>query len=106
MEIMTNKYEVMFSAEQETARIRILEGKFADFIYLYKNVRLGDVASEDDEVQLSFTYELQVAPESYEYEDEEADKKEFEHTIGDILYDIIVNSDKVKESVDGSDDTK
>ena len=94
---MTNKYEVMFNKNEETALIRITEGKFKDFIYQYREVSAGDITS-DGSLKMSFRYELQAAPDSYTYEDEEADKKEFEHTIGDILYDIIVNSDKVKEA--------
>lgn len=106
MEMMTNKYEVMFNPNEETALIRITEGKFANFLYQYKQVSVGDLENDESEIKLSFEYELKAAPESYVYEDEEAEKKEFEHTIGDILYDIITNSDKVKEVVNGSNDTK
>ena len=106
MEMMTNKYEVMFNPNEETALIRITEGKFKNFIYNYGQVSVGEVDDKEGDLPLSFTYELKAAPESYVYEDEEAEKKEFEHTIGDILYDIITNSDKVKEAVNGSNDTK
>ena len=95
MEIMTNKYEVIFDPEQDTALIRITEGKFQDFIFQYGNVGVGDDEAETFPVQ--FNYELKSAPETYEYIDEQADKLEFEQTLGDILYDIIVNTNKVKE---------
>jgi hypothetical protein len=104
MKVLTNNYEVIFTEEKETARIRITKGKFINFVYSYDKVSMND-PSEDDELKLSFNYELIEAPESYEYEDEEADKAEFEETIGDILYDIIVNTDKIQEK-DGTDNTK
>ena len=102
----SNKYEVMFNPNEETALVRITAGKFNDFVYQYKRVSVGDFEEENSEVKLSFEYELKSAPESYVYEDEEADKKEFEHTIGDVLFDIITNSDKVKEVINGIDNTK
>jgi len=104
MEIMTNRYEVIFDPKQDTALIRITDGKFINFIYQYKDVSINDL-DENDELKLKFSYELQAAPESYTYENEDADKKEFEHVLGNILYDIIVNSDKVKE-ISGINNTK
>ena len=104
MKEVTNNYEVMFSPEWETAQIRITKGKFINFVYSYDKVNVTP-PTENDELKLSFNYELIEAPESYEYEDEEADKADFEETIGDILYDIIVNTDKIQEK-DGTDNTK
>jgi hypothetical protein len=101
MEIMTNKYEVIFDPNEDIALIRITEGKFANFVFQYGNVSVGDDAA--DTFPVSFNYELKSAPETYEYEDEEAEKLEFETTLGDILYDVIVNSDKVKEKSGTSD---
>jgi len=105
MEMMTNKYEVMFNPNEETALIRITEGKFKNFVYNYGQVSVGEVDNEENDLPISFTYELKQAPDSYEYVDEEADKKEFEQTVGDILYDIIVNSNTVKEA-NGNNDTE
>jgi hypothetical protein len=95
MEVMTDKYEVIFDPQQDTALIRITEGKFQDFVFKYGNVSVGDDEAETFPVQ--FNYELKSAPDTYEYIDEQADKLEFEQTLGDILYDIIVNTNKVKE---------
>lgn len=103
MESMTGKYEAIFSPDHDTALIRIIEGKFVNFVYQYGNVKLGDPEAET--FDLSFDYTLNEAPESYELENEEEEQKEFEQIIGDILYDIIVNSDKVKES-SASNNTK
>ena len=66
-------------------------------------VSIDDESEED--IKVSFTYELKEAPATYKYEDEAAEKAEFEQVIGNILYDIVVNTDKVKE-VDGTDNTK
>lgn len=104
MENMTNKYEVIFQPEEETALIRVLEGKFTDFIYQYHNVSIGEV-NEDETVNLSYTYDLKEAPESYQYHLLDGDQKEFEQVVGDILFDIIANSDQVKEA-SGNDNTK
>ena len=107
MDSMTGKYEAIFSPDHDTALIRITEGKFANFVYQYGNVKLGDpkTDSEAETFLLAFDYTLHEAPESYELENEEEEQKEFEQIIGDILYDIIVNSDKVKES-SASNNTK
>ena len=90
MEVMTDKYEVIFDPQQDTALIRITEGKFQDFVFQCGNVSVGDDEAETFPVQ--FNYELK-----YDYINEQADKLEFEQTLGDILYDIIVNTNKVKE---------
>ncbi len=51
MKTMTDKYEVIFKPEAETAYIRILEGKFENFIYQYHNVSVGE-ANEDETMNL------------------------------------------------------
>ncbi len=104
MKTMTDKYEVIFKPEAETAYIRILEGKFENFIYQYHNVSVGE-ANEDETINLSYSYDLKEVPESYEYSFSQEGKKDFEQTIGDILFDIIVNSDQVKEA-NGNNDIK
>lgn len=103
MQLMTNKYEVIFEKGQETALIRLTDGKFANFVFQFGQVSINEEES-DGSLPVSFSYELKQAPESYTYDDEEADKAEFENIIGDVLYDIVVNSNKVN-TIDGNDDT-
>jgi len=87
------KYEVFFVDAEENAWIRILEGKFKGFVYNYDVVKVGDFEDEDAEsVPLTYSYELREAPSTFETNDEESDKKEFEKVIGDVLYNIIVAS--------------
>lgn len=110
MKTMTDKYEVIFKPEAETAYIRILEGKFENFIYQYHNVSVGE-ANEDETINLSYSYDLKEVPESYEYSFSlgtsysQEEENDFEQTIGDILFDIIVNSDQVREA-SGNNDIK
>ena len=103
MEMTSNNYEVVFRSKDENALIRVVRGKFANFVYEYGQVSIDDESEED--IKVSFTYELKEAPATYKYEDEAAEKAEFEQVIGNTLYDIVVNTDKVKE-VDGTDNTK
>ena len=86
------KYQVNSQTnEKDTAPIRILEGKFVDFVYRYGAIKVGTTENEDGNLPLVFDYVLLEAPESFQTKDEEADHKEFEQVIGDVLYDIIVN---------------
>lgn len=97
---VTGMYEVIFDEKNHhTAPIRVLEGTFKDFVYKYGEVKVGDFEEEDQDVPLKFDYELLEAPESYKSVNEDAEQVQFEQLIGDILYDIIVNSDMVKEAV-------
>jgi len=99
-------YELVFDeANHNTAPVRILEGKFKNFVYKYGTIQVGDFEEEDSEVPLKYDYELIEAPAEYDVTDEEhesAEQAEFEQFIGDILYDIIVNSDTVKEATNGN----
>ncbi len=104
MQVMTNKYEVIFEPSLETALIRILEGKYINFIFQYHDVSIGE-PNDDETVNLSYTYDLKEVPQPYEHNLTDEDKEEFEQTVGDILFDIIMNSDQVKEA-SGNDDTK
>lgn len=98
MEEMTDKYEVIFrEGQEENALIRVLKGKFANFVYEYGQVSVNE--RTDGDLKVSFTYELKEAPQSFEPKDEPAEKKEFEEMAGNILYDIVVNTDQVKERV-------
>jgi hypothetical protein len=100
---MTNKYEVIFDKKEDTALIRITDGKFVNFVFQFGEVSIGN-EEYDGSLPINFTYDLKEAPESYTYENEEAEKAEFENLIGDILYDIVVNTNKVN-TIDGNDDT-
>ena len=98
---VTGMYELLFNTDNDTAPVRVLEGKFKNFVYKYLTIEVGDFEEEDSEVPLKYNYELLEAPIEYKVtdeEDESAEQAEFEQFIGDILYDIIVNSDTVKEA--------
>lgn len=99
------KYEVTFDEHNhKTAPIRILDGKFKDFVYKYGTIQVGEFNDDDADVPLSYDYELLEAPEDFKVADEKheaAEQHEFEQLIGDILYDIIVNSATVKEAENG-----
>ena len=105
---VTGMYEVLFNTDNDTAPVRVLEGTFKDFVYKYGAIQVGEFDKDDSDVPLKYEYTLLEAPESYEVDDEEAEQVQFEQLIGDILYDIIVNSDTVKEAKDGNrnNDTK
>ena len=95
---VTGMYELLFNTNNNTAPVRILEGTYKDFVYKYGAIQVGEFEKEDSEVPLKFEYTLLEAPENYEVDDEEAQQLQFEQLCGDILYDIIVNSDTVKEA--------
>ena len=102
---VTGMYELLFNTDNDTAPVRVLEGKFKNFVYKYLTIEVGNFEEEDSEVPLKYNYELLEAPIEYKVtdeEDESAEQAEFEQFIGDILYDIIVNSDTVKEALDGN----
>ena len=99
---VTGMYEVLFNTDNDTAPVRVLEGTFKDFVYKYGAIEVGEFDKDDSEVPLKYEYTLLEAPESYEVDDEEAEKVQFEQLIGDILYDIIVNSNTVKEALNGN----
>jgi len=104
MDNISHKYELLFNTSNNTAPVRILEGTFKDFVYKYGKVQVGKFENNDKDVPLKYDYELLEAPESYEVDDEDSEKFQFEQLIGDILYDIIVNSDTVKEVNNGNRD--
>ena len=99
---VTGMYEVLFNTENDTAPVRILEGTFKDFVYKYGAIQVGKFEGDPSDVPLKFEYTLLEAPESYEVDEEEAEQLQFEQLCGDILYDIIVNSDTVKDAKDGN----
>ena len=92
MKKMTVKYEVLDQRSDTTnACIHIKEGKFKDFVYRYGTIQIGEEDEEKQDLPVNFDYELLEAPTSYEVDDEDVEKDEFEQTIGDILYDIFIN---------------
>lgn len=100
---MSGMYEIAFDeANHSNAPVRILKGKFKNFVYKYGTIQVGDFEEDAEDVPLKYDYELLEAPEGYEVEDEEAEQHEFEQLLGDVLYDIIVNSSTVKEAKDGN----
>ena len=108
---VSGMYELIFEDNQDTAPVRIIEGKFKNFVYKYGTIQVGNFDENADDIPLKYDYELLEAPAEYEVTDEEhesAEQAEFEQFIGDILYDIIVNSDTVKEATNGNrnDDSK
>jgi len=101
------KYQVNNQrADKETAPIQILEGKFVDFVYRYGTIKVGEEQDQEGNLPLIFDYVLLEAPESFETKDEDADKKEFEQVVGDILYDIVANQDGRLGNDNRNDDTK
>ena len=99
---VTGLYEVLYNTGKDTAPVRILEGTFKDFVYKYGKVQVGKFENNSKDVPFKYDYELLEAPESYKVDDEDSEKFQFEQLIGDILYDIIVNSDTVKEANNGN----
>ena len=95
------RYEILDVPDQEdggTARVMICEGKYESFVYRYGAIKLAE-EDEDGNGILQFDYDLESAPEDYVVEgNEDAQKAEFEHIVGDILVDIIT---KAVEKQDG-----
>lgn len=103
---VTGMYEVIYNTDNDTTPVRILEGKFKNFVYKYGKIQVGEFNDNDSDVPLKYEYDLLEAPSTYEIDNEDNEKLEFEHLIGDVLYDIIVNSKNVKEANgDRNDDT-
>lgn len=82
------KYTILEQATPDsTADIMIAEGKFEGFVYNYGTIRVNE--DEHGQGVMSYEYELKSAPDGFVMQNEEAEKKEFETLIGDILVDII-----------------
>jgi len=83
-----NKYEIIFDDEykdEDTAKIRILDGKYKDLVYHYNYVSFNE-----ESVNLQFEYDIDETPEGLEVDKlESEDRKEFEIVLGDILVDIV-----------------
>lgn len=100
----SDDYEIIFQEgqphNQENALVRILRGKFTHFVYQYGQVSINE--KDDGDLKVSYSYELKQAPETYEPVNEAEEKKEFEELAGKILYDIVVNTEKVKERIEAN----
>ena len=83
-----NKYEVIFDDEykdEETAKIRILDGKYKDLVYHYNYVSFNE-----EHKKLQFEYDIDETPKDIELSDlTEDDRWELEETLGDILVNIV-----------------
>lgn len=83
-----NKYKIIFDDEykdEDTAKIRILDGKYKDLVYHYNYVSFNE-----ESVNLQFEYDIDETPEGLEVDKlESEDRKEFEIVLGDILVDIV-----------------
>ena len=83
-----NKYKIIFDDEykdEDTAKIRILDGKYKDLVYHYNYVSFNE-----ESVNLQFEYDIDETPEGLEVDKlKSEDRKEFETVLGDILVDIV-----------------
>jgi len=83
-----NKYEIIFDddyKDEDTAKIKILDGKYKDLVYHYNYVSFNE-----ESVNLQFEYDIDETPEGLEVDKlESKDRKEFEIVLGDILVDIV-----------------
>ena len=83
-----NKYKIIFDDEykdEDTAKIRILDGKYKDLVYHYNYVSFNE-----ESVNLQFEYDIDETPEGLEVDKLKfEDRKEFEIVLGDILVDIV-----------------
>ncbi len=83
-----NKYEIIFDddyKDEDTAKIKILDGKYKDLVYHYNYVSFNE-----ESVNLQFEYDIDETPEGLEVDKlKSEDRKEFETVLGDILVDIV-----------------
>ena len=93
-----SKYKVLFNdmnnADEQIAPVKILDGQYKDMLYSYGMVQIvpkfESFANVMDDDELTLKFEYNVMKESPVEDDK---SKELENLLGDILMDIIVNSD-------------
>ena len=93
-----SKYKVLFNdmnnADEQIAPVKILDGQYKGMLYSYGMVQIvpkfESFANVMDDDELTLKFEYNVMKES-PVEDDKSD--EFENLLGDILMDIIINSD-------------
>ena len=99
---MTVKYEIQAddNDETKTARIKILEGKFENFIFNFGVVKMNK-PENDDEARCEFTYDIFSVPENYPIKnlksndnslDKDPEQIDFEKTISGILEHLVINT--------------
>jgi len=93
-----SKYKVLFNdmnnADEQIAPVKILDGQYKDMLYSYGMVQIvpkfESFANVMDDDELTLKFEYNVMKESPVEDDK---SKELENLLGDILMDIIINSD-------------
>ena len=93
-----SKYKVLFNdmnnADEQIAPVKILDGQYKDMLYSYGMVQIvpkfESFANVTDDDELTLKFEYNVMKESPVEDDK---SKELENLLGDILMDIIINSD-------------
>ena len=93
-----SKYKVLFNdmnnADEQIAPVKILDGQYKGMLYSYGMVQIvpkfESFANVMDDDELTLKFEYNVMKESPVEDDK---SKELENLLGDILMDIIVNSD-------------
>lgn len=93
-----SKYKVLFNdmnnADEQIAPVKILDGQYKGMLYSYGMVQIvpkfESFANVMDDDELTLKFEYNVMKESPVEDDK---SKELENLLGDILMDIIINSD-------------
>ena len=93
-----SKYKVLFNdmnnADEQIAPVKILDGKYKGMLYSYGMVQVipkfESFANVMDDDELVLKFEYNVMKESPVEDDK---SEELESLLGDVLMDIIINSD-------------
>lgn len=95
MRKITPKYTLMDSAKTEQWLIKIEEGDFKDVTYVYNTVRILEEKDANGNGVLQFTYDIIYDAEMTEHVKPTC--LDFVNTIGDILYNMIVEQTDEEE---------
>lgn len=77
-------------ADDETAKVRLTEGKFTGIVYHYNTITFHEAVEDDEDSILNFNYEIDDLPEGFDVTAmTDEDKEEFERTLADVLDAII-----------------
>jgi len=93
-----SKYKVLFNdmnnADEQIAPVKILDGQYKGMLYSYGMVQIvpkfESFANVMDDDELTLKFEYNVMKESPVEDDK---SKELENLLGDVLMDIIINTD-------------
>lgn len=88
------KYSLLDSSSTEQWTIRIDEGDFKDVVYKYNTVKILDETDSNGNGKMQFTYDIIYDAEMGEH----LKTVEFVNTIGDILFNMIVEQLNVEET--------